>query len=50
MKNFVKNREGGVVQLIILILIVLFIVSYFGINSPAGFWDWIVTTFHKIFP
>ncbi len=42
-----KNKQGGFLELIILILIALFTMKYFGITI-SGVINWFMTTFHNV--
>jgi hypothetical protein len=56
MKNIFKNnkesglastRQGGFLQIIILIIIALLIMKYMGV-TVSGVWDWFVTFFRNV--
>ncbi|HEV7701827.1 MAG TPA: hypothetical protein VGO63_00045 [Candidatus Paceibacterota bacterium] len=54
MNTKIKNKEGGFVELIIVIIIALLLMKYFGItvSTVLGwlkmFVDWFTTYFHSI--
>jgi len=47
MKNNIRNKEGGFLQIIILILIVLFIMKYSGLTISDAV-NWFKTTFNSV--
>lgn len=47
MKNDIKNKQGGFLQLILFIVIVVFLMSYFNLTL-SGIWNWFVTMFNNI--
>lgn len=48
MTSELKNREGGFLKLIILIIIALFVMKYSGITISEVV-DWFKTTFGSVF-
>ncbi len=44
----IKNKEGGFIKLIILIIIVLFLLSYFHVTIGQAI-NWLVTTIKSVF-
>ena len=46
MKNK-KNMQAGFLQIIILIIVALFLMKYFGI-TVSGVINWFTTTFHNV--
>jgi len=47
MHNNIKNKQGGFLQLIILVLIALFIMKYYGVTI-SGVVDWFSNTFQDV--
>ena len=47
MENKTKNKEGGFIELIILIIIALLIMKYFGITI-SGVVDWFEAFFRSV--
>ena len=48
MKNQFKNKKGGFLELIILIIAIVFLLSYFHITISVA-WDWLVGIFKSVF-
>ncbi len=48
MINQMKNKEGGFLQLIILIVVLFFVIKYFHI-SASDVYDWFVTLIQTLF-
>ncbi|MDR3519943.1 MAG: hypothetical protein P4L63_03620 [Candidatus Pacebacteria bacterium] len=47
MENKIKNKEGGFIELIILIIIALLIMKYFGITI-SGVVNWFESFFRSV--
>ena len=47
MKN-IKNNQGGFLQIIIFVIIVILILSYFHVNL-SGVVNYIIAAFHNVF-
>ncbi len=47
MKN-INNKQGGFIQLILTIIVVVFLLSYFNITISDA-WNWLVTMFNNVF-
>ena len=47
-KNKFQNKQGGFLQIIIFIIILILILSYFHINISTVF-NYIATAFHNVF-
>ncbi len=48
MINNHKNKQGGFLQLIIFIVVVIFLLNYFNITI-SGIINWFVTMFQNVF-
>ena len=52
MKNNIKSmpadRQGGFIELIIIIIVALLIMKYYGITI-SGVFDWFISFFHNVF-
>ena len=48
MKDNIKNEQGGFLKLIILIVVVLFLLSYFHVSVSQAI-DWIINTIKSVF-
>ena len=46
--NNIKNKQGGFIQIIIFIIIVILVLSYFHINL-SGVVNYIIAAFHNVF-
>jgi len=46
--EWTKNRQGGFLKLIILIIVAVLILSYFHISVREVF-DWVVNAFQRVF-
>ncbi len=46
--NGMKNKQGGFLQIIIFIIVVVLILSYFHV-SLSGVVNYIITAFHNVF-
>ncbi len=42
-----QNKSGGFIQIILLIVIALFVMKYFGITI-SGVFNWFVNTFQNV--
>ncbi len=55
MKNQIKNQKSGFIQIIILIIVVLILMKYFGISIPdiidwiAGLFQWVADFLRNLF-
>lgn len=45
--NHMKNQQGGFLQLIIFIVVVVFLMHYFGLTL-TGIFNWFAGMFHSI--
>ena len=48
MKNLTKNKSGGFIELIVLIILAIFLLNYFHLTI-SGAWNWLVTAVHNVF-
>jgi hypothetical protein len=48
MKNQIQNKESGIIELIILIIIALLLMKYFGITI-SGVINWFESFFRNVF-
>ena len=46
--NNIKNKQGGFLRLIILIVIILFLLSYFHVTISQAI-DWVINTIKSVF-
>ncbi|MFA6353849.1 MAG: hypothetical protein WCW93_02870 [Candidatus Paceibacterota bacterium] len=47
MKNKIKNKKGGFLEIIILVIIALLLMKYFGITI-SGLWHWFSSFFSSV--
>ncbi|MFA5095171.1 MAG: hypothetical protein WC447_00705 [Candidatus Paceibacterota bacterium] len=48
MDNNIKNKQGGFLKLIILIVVILFLLSYFHVSVSQAI-DWVINTIKSVF-
>ena len=48
MKNFAKNKNKGFIELIIVIVVAIFLMSYFHVTLSTA-WNWFANALHNIF-
>jgi len=48
MKNNLKNKQGGFIGIIIMIVIVLLIMKYYGLTL-TGLWNWLWNLVQSVF-
>ena len=45
--NLKNNQQGGIIEIIVLIIVALFVMKFLGITI-SGVINWFTTTFHNV--